>query len=111
MSEGDAEGGFEAEHSGGRLVERHLLRLRNMRSMVGRNGIYRPVSQAFPYRHHVLDRAQRRVDLVQSAVRRQQFVGQADVMWRGLGSDWQAIGFGRTNEANRAGRRQMQEVS
>ena len=90
--------GFEAEHPGGRLVERHLLRLGHVRSMVGGNGVDRAVSQALAHRHHVLDRAQRRVDLVQRAVRRQQFVGQADVVRRGLGGDRQAIGFGRANE-------------
>ena len=87
MGQGDTECGFEAKHPWGRLVERHLLRLGHVRSMIGGNGVDCAVLQALAHRHHVLDCAQRWVDLVQRTVRRQQFIGKADVVRRGLGGD------------------------
>ena len=106
-----AERGLEAEHPGRCLIERFLFRLGGMWCVVGRDRVDRAVDGAGPDRFDVGGVRNGGLTLYSADERREQLVGQADVMRGGLGGDCQPVGLGPPYEFDASDGRQVEDVN
>ena len=105
------ERGLEAGDAHRRLLERDLLFLRLVRSVVGRDALDRAVAKALDQRLAVALGAQRRVHLEAVGVEAADLiVGEAEVMRAGLGADRHPGGLGAANDLDRLGRGEVLDV-
>ena len=101
---------LETEHPWWRLVERELLLVWRVGCVVGGDRVDRAVGEPGLDRLDVGRGAQRRVHLEQWVVAGEQFVGEREVMRRGLRRDGQALRLRLPHELHRARRAQVEEV-
>ena len=98
----DAERRLEPEHAEGSSGPLTVLVLMRMRGVIGRDRIDRAVGHGQAQRGNIIVRSQRRVDLVDRVIARDEILGEKEVVRCHLGSHVDAPALGPPDDLDRS---------